>query len=231
MFRDGRLLHTYNDGVAKILGYLDDYAFLGVGLLDLLEATLDRSLLARAKELAGIMLGEFWDDGDGAFFYTGKSHERLISRAKPAFDASIPSGNSMAAQLLLRLFHYTNNEEYLKKAETILRSYRDAMAAQPFGLAHMLGALDFYLEKPKEILIVGEADDPATTELLSGVHSSYLPNSTLLWIRPGEPLEAITPQLQGKGQIDGKATAYVCHNFTCSAPVTDRDDLQALLNG
>jgi len=231
MFRDGYLLHTYKDGVAKILGYLDDYAFLAVGLLDLFEAIHDRSLLARARELAQIMLREFWDDDDGAFFYTGKSHEPLITRAKPVFDASIPSGNSLAAQLLLRMYHYTNDENFLHKGEIILRSYRDAMAAQPFGLAHMLGALDFYLEKPKEIVIVGEPENPATRQLLRGVHSSYLPNSTLQLVRSGAPLREIAPLLEGKGQIDGKATAYVCHNFTCSAPVTTWDELKSLLDG
>jgi uncharacterized protein YyaL (SSP411 family) len=229
MFVEGRLLHTYKDGVAKILGYLDDYTFLGVGLLDLFEAVFDRSLLAKARQLTDIMIDEFWDAGDGAFFYTGKSHEQLISRAKPAFDASIPSGNSMAAQLLLRLYHYTNHEDYLKKAEIILRSYHDAMAAQPFGLAHMLGALDFYLERPREIVIVGEPEDPATSELLSRVHTTYVPNSTLQWARLGEPLDNVAPLLQGKTQVDGKATAYVCHNFTCSAPVTSWDDLKPLL--
>ena len=231
MFRDGYLLHTYKDGVAKILGYLDDYAFLAVGLLDLFEAIHDRSLLARARELAQIMLREFWDDDDGAFFYTGKSHEPLITRAKPVFDASIPSGNSLAAQLLLRMYHYTNDENFLHKGEIILRSYRDAMAAQPFGLAHMLGALDFYLEKPKEIVIVGEPENPATRQLLRGVHSSYLPNSTLQLVRSGAPLREIAPLLEGKSQIDGKATAYVCHNFTCSAPVTTWDELKSLLDG
>jgi uncharacterized protein YyaL (SSP411 family) len=229
MFHDGRLLHTYKDGVAKILGYLDDYAFLAVGLLDLFEATFDRSLLGRARQLADIMVAEFWDDKDGAFFYTGKSHEQLISRAKPAFDASVPSGNSMAAQLLLRLYHYSNHEDFLKKAETVLRSYRDAMAAQPFGLAHMLGALDFYLAQPKEIVIVGEPNDPATVELLNGVHSHFLPNSTLQWVRPDESLDNIAPLLKGKSQVNGKATAYVCHSFTCSAPVTTWEDLKTLV--
>ena len=223
------MLHTYRDGVAKILGYLDDYAFLAVGLLDLFEATLDRSLLAKAIELTDILISEFWDDDDGAFFYTGKSHEQLISRAKPAFDASIPSGNSMAAQLLLRLYHYTSREVYLKKAETILRSYHDAMAAQPFGLAHMLGALDFYLRKPKEIVIVGKPDDPRTREILEGVHSTYLPNSTVQLVRPDEKIDEIAPLLKGKSQIGGQVTGYVCHNFTCSAPVTTWDDLRPLL--
>jgi uncharacterized protein YyaL (SSP411 family) len=229
MFRDGRPLHTYKDGVAKLPGYLDDYAFLAAGLLDLFEATFDRSLFARTRELVDIMLGEFWDDEDGAFFYTGKSHERLISRAKPAFDASIPSGNSIAAQLLLRLYHYTSHEDYLKKAEVILRSYSDAMAAQPFGLAHMLGAVDFYLEKPKEIVVVGQKDDGAAAELLDGVHTIYLPNRTLQLVGPNESLYSIAPALQGKGQVHGKATAYVCHNFTCSVPVTRWDELKPLL--
>ncbi|HEX2226759.1 MAG TPA: thioredoxin domain-containing protein [Candidatus Binatia bacterium] len=230
MFRDGRLLHTYKNGIAKILGYLDDYAFLAIGLLDLFEATFERSLFLKTRELANIMIAEFWDESDGAFFYTGKSHEQLISRAKPAFDASIPSGNSMAAQLLLRLYHYTNHDDYLHKAEIILRSYRDAMQAQPFGLAHMLAALDFYLVKPKEIVIIGELNDSATAELLKGVHSNYIPNSTLQWLRPDEPLGEIAPLLEGKSQVDGKATAYVCHNFTCSAPVNRWEDLKPLLD-
>jgi uncharacterized protein YyaL (SSP411 family) len=229
MFRNGHLLHTYKDGVAKILGYLDDYAFFGVGLLDLFEASFDRSLLLKATELADMMLKEFSDDNDGAFFYTGKSHEQLISRAKPAFDASIPSGNSMAAQLLLRLYYYTSQDVYLKNAETVLRSYRDAMEAQPFGLAHMLGALDFYLRKPKEIVIVGEPDTPSTEELLSGVLSTYLPNSTFQLVRPKEAIDEIAPLLKGKSRISGNATGYVCHNFTCSAPVTGWDELKKLL--
>jgi uncharacterized protein YyaL (SSP411 family) len=136
----------------------------------------------------------------------------------------------MAAQLLLRLYHYTNHDDYLDKAEIILRSYRDAMQAQPFGLAHMLAALDFYLAKPKEVVVVGELNDAATAELLKGVHSSYLPNSTLQWLRPDEPLGEIAPLLEGKSQVDGKGTAYVCHNFTCSAPVNRWEELKLLLD-
>src|SRR5262249_52368430 len=125
MFRDGHLLHTYKDGKAKLLGYLDDYAFLAVGLLDPYETTFDRTHFECAIELADAMLSEFWDEKDGAFFYTGKYHEQLISRAKPVFDASIPSGNSIATHLLLRLYHLTGREDYLKRAEAVLRTYYD----------------------------------------------------------------------------------------------------------
>ena len=229
MFRDGFLLHTYKDGQAKLLGYLDDYAFLIVGLLDLYEATFDQSFLERAIQLTEIMLREFSDERDGGFFYTGKSHEQLISRAKPVFDASIPSGNAMATQALLRLYHITGNDDYRGRAEQVLRSYYEAMASQPFGFAHMLCALDLYMNPPKEIVVVGEANDPQTKELVRQVQAFYLPNKTLLLTSPKMPLEIISPLLQGKSQVDGKPTVYVCHNFTCSAPVTSWVELKALL--
>lgn len=229
LFRDGLLLHIYKDGIAKLLGYLDDYAFLAVGLLDLFEATFDHSHLERAVQLANIMVREFWDDIDGAFFYTGKSHERLISRAKPVFDGSIPSGNAMATQLLLRLYHLTGNGNYLSRAEKVLRSYYDTMESQPFGFAHMLCALDLYLLKPIEIVVVGKREEPDTAKLIRDIHSLYLPNKILQLVGPEEPLEKISPLLQGKTQVEGKPTVYICHNFTCSQPVTSWDDLQPLL--
>ncbi|MGB7951568.1 MAG: thioredoxin domain-containing protein, partial [Candidatus Binatia bacterium] len=101
MFRDGYLLHTYKSGAAKILGYLDDYAFLAAGLLDLFESTLERVNLDRALELTEVMIREFWDENSGGFFYTGQSHERLIAQSKPIFDGSIPSGNAVATHVLL----------------------------------------------------------------------------------------------------------------------------------
>ena len=229
LFRDGFLLHTCKDGKAKLLGYLDDYAFLAVGLLDVYEVLFERSLLHRAIELCDILLREFWDDQGGGFFYTGKSHEPLISRAKPIFDASIPSGNAIAAQLLLRLHHITGKDQYRERAETVLCAYYDAMESQPFGFAHLLCALDFYLHKPKEIFIVGERQDAATRELLASIHAHYLPNMTLQIAGPQDALTDISPLLQGKTQIGGKPTVYVCHNYTCSAPVTRWADLKLLL--
>ncbi len=229
LFRDGFLLHTYKDGKAKLLGYLDDYAFLGVGLLDVYEVLFDRALLERAINLCETMLREFWDDKDGGFFYTGKSHEQLISRAKPIFDASIPSGNAMATQLLLRLHHMTGRDEYRERAEKALRAYYDAMESQPFGFAHLLCALDFYLAKPKEIFVVGDRQFAGTKEILAGIHSLYLPNMTLQLANPGEPLEKISPRLSGKTQLTGKPTIYVCQNYTCSTPVTSWPELQRLL--
>jgi uncharacterized protein YyaL (SSP411 family) len=229
MFGEGHLLHTYKDGNAKLLGYLDDYAFLAAGLLDLYEASLDRSNLDHAVQLVEILLREFWDDKDGAFFYTGKSHEQLIARTKPVFDGSIPSGNAVATHTLLRLYHYTANDDYLKKAERVLRSYYDATANQPFGFAHLLAALDFYLEKPKEIVLIGKGEEQRLFDVIANIHALYLPNLTLQVASPDQPLEEISPLLAGKKQINGKPTAYVCQNFTCSQPVTEWKDLRAIL--
>jgi uncharacterized protein len=230
MFRDGYLLHTYKSGTAKILGYLDDYAFLAAGLLDLFEATVNRAHLDHALELAEIMLHEFWDEAGGGFFYTGRSHERLIAQSKPIFDGSIPSGNAVATQVLLRLYHYTAKEDYLERAERILRAYYNAMENQPFGFAHMLAALDFYLQKPKEVVLVGDKKDPETAELLTKIHSLYLPNMTLQLTSPDDSLEKVSSLLAGKKQFDGKPTVYVCHNFTCSRPVVEWDELKPLLD-
>jgi uncharacterized protein YyaL (SSP411 family) len=135
----------------------------------------------------------------------------------------------MAALGLLRLYHYTVKENYLEKAEKTLRVYYEAMEQQPFGFAHMLTALHFYLEKPKEIVVVGERKDAATWNLLSNIRMLYVPNRTLQFCAPGEPLKDASPLLEGKGQLNGKPTVYVCHNFTCSRPVTEWEDLKTLL--
>ncbi|MGH7873079.1 MAG: thioredoxin domain-containing protein [Candidatus Binatia bacterium] len=229
MLRDGFLLHTCKDGQAKLLGYLDDYAFVMVGLLDLYEVLFDRTLLERATQLSEIMLREFWDEQGGGLFYTGNSHEQLISRAKPVFDASVPSGNAMATQALLRLFHMTGNDDYRSRAEIVIRSYYDAMESQPFGFAHMLCALDLYLKPAKEIVLVGDQDDPRTQEIVKQIHSCYLPNKALQLISPATSLETVSPLLLGKTQLNDKPTVYVCHNFTCSAPVTTWAELKPLL--
>ena len=135
----------------------------------------------------------------------------------------------MATQLLLRLHHITGRAGYRERAEKVLRVYYNAMESQPFGFAHLLCALDSYLAKPKEIFVVGDPQSAATRELLTGIHSLYLPNMALQLANPGEPLDKISPLLSGKTQLDGKATAYVCQNYTCSAPVTSWSELKRLL--
>jgi uncharacterized protein YyaL (SSP411 family) len=140
----------------------------------------------------------------------------------------VPSGNSVAALNLLRLFYLTEKQEYLDKAEKLLRLFYDAMEQNPFGFSNMLCTLDFYLRRPKEIVVLGKLHERQTRALLAEVHRLFLPNKTLMCLDPqqGDTLPSL---LTGKMQVGGKATAYVCHNFTCSLPVTDREVLTQLL--
>ena len=229
LYRDGRLLRSYKDGQAKFNAYLDDYAFFAAGLIDLYEATFERQYLDRAVELTETLLSRFWDEVEGAFFFTSSDHEALISRSKSAFDGSIPSGNSVAVFNLLRLFYLTEKQDYLNKAEKLLRLFYDAMEQNPFGFSNMLCALDFYLRRPKELVLLGKAHESRTSELLASIHSLFLPNKTLMCIDPQQG-ESLPSLLTGKAQIDGKVTVYVCHNFTCSLPVTNPEALKGLLS-
>jgi hypothetical protein len=227
LWRDGRLLSTYKDGTAKFTGHLDDYAFMAAALVDLFEATQEQEHLDRALDLVRVMNAHFWDSEGGGYFFTADDHETLIVRSKPGFDGSIPSGNSAAARTLLRLYHHTGDAQLLERAETLLRLFYRQMQQQAFGLANMLCALDFFLRRPKEIVIVGAAAAAATRELLERVRSRYLPNRVL---RVADPSQGALPDvLAGKGQVDGKVTAYVCHSMTCSPPATSWAELEPLL--
>ena len=227
LYREGRLLRTWTAGEAKLDGYLDDYAFLVNALLDLYEGTADLALVTRAAELATTILDRFEDPEHGGFFFTGTGHEALVHRPKPVFDGSIPSGNSAAVQGLLRLFYYLGDERFLTAAERAIRSFGAGMTKNPFGFAHMIGVADFYLRKPREIVIVGRLNDPATTELCSRIHGTYVPSKTVVVADPASAQRL--PVADGKTQVDGRVTAYVCHGYTCSTPVTSWSALEPLL--
>jgi hypothetical protein len=225
--RDGRLLRTFKDGEAKLNAYLDDYAFMLNAALDVYEATFDLAHVATARALADVLIERYEDHAQGGFFFTSADHEQLVHRPKPSFDGSIPSGNAAAALGLLRLYHYVGDTRFLEAAERTLRCFSGAMQQQPFGFAHMLAAADLYQRKPREIVVVGRADDPARRALLTRLHQELLPDKTIVAVEP-DARERL-PVAEGKTQVDGRTTVYVCHAYTCSAPVTDWDALAPLL--
>ena len=227
--RGDRLLTTYTDGTAKLNGYLDDYACFVAALLDVFELMQERHYLQAAVVLTDSSIAHFWDQDGGGFFFTSDDHESLIMRSKPSFDGALPSGNSIAVRNLLRLFHYVEKSEYLERAETLMQLFAEPMHAQPAGFANLLGAVDLYAQKPHEIVLVTRAGSPDGEALLQRLRRAYLPNRTLMVIDPSanEPLPA---QLTGKVRLDGKPAAYVCHNRTCSAPVTTWAELRGILD-
>ena len=229
---EGHLLRSFREGQAKLPGFLEDYSFVADGLLSLYEATFERRWLDSAVDLADEMISLFWDEPQGCFYDTGRSHEQLVVRPRDVFDNAQPCGGSVASDLLLRLSVMTGNEDYADKAITPLRTLAEMMGRAPAGTGRWIAALDFYLSTPKEVAIIGEPDNPAMSALLREVNGRYLPNRVLAGAS-GEQAAASSglPLLEGRGMVDGKPTAYVCENYACQLPVTDREALAAQLAG
>ncbi|HEV2834251.1 MAG TPA: thioredoxin domain-containing protein [Pyrinomonadaceae bacterium] len=230
LHRDELLLRTYKDGVAKFNAYLEDYAFFIEGLVTLFETTGEFRWLKSALSLTDRMIEEFWDEEGGGFYFTGKSHEDLIVRSKDYFDNATPSGNSVAASVLLRLAVLTDNQSYRELAQRMLREIADQTRRYPSGFGYALSAMDFLVSEPKEIAIVGK--DPADIKpLLQEAWRQYLPNKVVApgFVDDTETQQAV-PLLQNRPLMNGRATAYVCQNYACQQPVTEVEALAAQLD-
>lgn len=232
---DGLLLRSFKDGRAKLNGYLDDYAYLATGLTALFETTGDVRWLVETQTLVERMIAEFWDTADAGFFYTGQSHEELIVRTKDYFDNATPAGNSVAADVLLRLAALTGREDYQQKAAALFLSLRASVARYPSAFGYLLGALDFYLSVPLEIAVIGAAaaaDDAETRALLREVWTRYLPNKIVVRSdeQDVETAARLIPLLRGRTAINGRPTAFVCEHYSCQQPVNTSHDLAAQLD-
>ena len=227
---DGRLLRTWRNGEAKLNGYLEDYACLADGLLSLHEATLEPRWLQEAVSVADGMNALFWDDAVGGFYDTGSDHETLVIRPRDVFDNAQPCGGSVAADVLLRLGVITGNDDYSAKGATPLRAMQQLLGRAPAATGHWLGALDFYVSLPREIVIVGPASDPATTSMLDEVSQRFMPNRVLVGVSdPANPPLKDSPLLEQRVMQNGLPTAYVCENYACQLPVTEPAALAAQL--
>jgi uncharacterized protein YyaL (SSP411 family) len=221
---DGSLYRTWKPGYeARLNGYLEDHANVADGLVALYEATFDPRWLSAATSLADIMLERFVDADGGGFFDTSSDHETLITRPKDVFDNATPSGNSVAADVLLRLALLTGREDYRTAAQGVLELLSEPMARYPLGFARALNALDFFLGRPREIAIIGSVSTPDTQALLREVFEPFLPNKV---VAGGT---ATIPLLEARDLRDGKATAYVCEQYVCQAPTTDPEELRRML--
>ena len=219
--RDGRLPRAVKDGRGGPPGYLEDYAFVGAGLLDLHEATGSERWLEAAIALDGVLSHHIEDRDGGGFFRTADDGEALLAREKPGTDGAEPSGNSVAVMNLLRLSELTGDEHYRERAERALAAFGDALGHAPAGVGEMLLSLDFALDTPKEIVIV-TADERATAEpLLRAVREIFAPNRVLVVHADGQDTARLVPLLEDKVAQGGKPTAYVCERRHCELPTTD----------
>jgi uncharacterized protein len=206
-----RLLHSFKDGRPRFNGYLDDYANIADGLFALYELTFDYKWLEHAQHLLDRMIEQFWDSEAGGFYFTGKDHEALITRSKDYFDNATPSGNSVAADVLVRMAALLDRADYRQKAEQIFVSAAAVMNQYPSAFGRMLAAMDFYIGPSREIAIVGEPG-----EFLAILRTQYLPRSVAA-VGPDDRIAV----LRERTLLEGKPTAYVCENYTCKQPVTD----------
>ncbi len=220
--KDGRLLRTHKDGESRLNGYLEDYSYLIDGLLSLYEATFDIRWFEEALTLAETMIENFWDDSDGGFYFTSIDHESLITRTRDFYDNATPSGNSVAAGALIKLALLTGEDRFRQMAEKILLIMKSAMMRAPNGFGHMLCALDLHLSSPHEIAIVAQRGDAGAGPLIDTVFNRYLPNKVVAMADAADSAAASRIKLlENRTPLDGRATAYVCRNFHCEAPVTD----------
>jgi uncharacterized protein YyaL (SSP411 family) len=222
---DGRLLRTFNAGEARLNAYLEDHAFLLEALLDLYEATFEERWFAEARALGDVLLARFADGERGGFFSTSDDHEQLVARRKDLEDAPIPAGGSAAALGLLRLSALTGEASYEQAAVGQLRLLHELAARHPTAFGHLLRALDRHLRGPREVALVGE---PAGVQALAAVVREALRPGVVVAAGAGAQPSAV-PLLEGRTPVDDRAAAYVCERFACRRPVTDPDDLRALL--
>jgi uncharacterized protein len=231
---DGRLRRYARSGQAVEKAYLDDYAFLILGLMDLYEASFDAKWLQEAKDLADQMAELFADEQHGGFFLAGHDAERLIVRNKPSHDGATPSGNSIAALALLKLGRITENKRFTVLGQNVLETYAASMEQSPTALTAMLLALDFQLGPTQEIVIAGSESSEEAQVLLSEVRRHFLPNAVVMFhpsSLAGKAIEALSPFTAHLGPVQGHAAAYVCESYTCRQPVTALDDFRQILRG
>jgi uncharacterized protein len=221
---EGRLLRTFNAGEARLNAYLEDHAFLLEALLDLYEATFEPRWFTEARALADTIVARFADDEQGGFFSTSSDHEQLVARRKDLEDSPIPAGGSSAALGLLRLAALTGEHSYERRAVGQLRLLHELAPRHPTAFGHLLRAIDFHLRTVQEVALVGPDEDVA--RLAAVVRAQLRPGVVLAGGAAGD--DAV-PLLSGREPLDGRGTAYVCEHFACRRPVTEPDELEALL--
>ena len=235
MEQGGRLLATYRRGRARLKAYLDDYAFLLGGYVELFESDFDPHWLERASGLASKLSDLFRDEADSGFFFTGSDHESLISRTKSGYDGAIPSGNAMAATYLLKLSEYTGSRDQASLAAETLRAFHAQMERSPSAFAQMLAAVDHYLAPKRELVVVGRTDATSTRASLQRLWRLFAPDLALLLF---DPASADAPRLQQKATLlDGKAAGpdpdkprfYLCESYACQAPTDELDEILTAL--
>jgi len=224
---DGGLYRTARGGLAHIPAFLEDYAYVSDALVSLYEVSGEARWLDEALRLGELMLRDFGAEG-GALFHTPSAQSGLIARVREGHDGALPSPNAVAARALARLGHHFDRPELITRAESALTVYGASIARAPRAFATALRVLDFLLEGPTELVLVGVPGASDTEALARAVARVYLPNRLLTLSDPAHPNE--TPPARGKTLVLNQAALYVCRHFACQAPITSAEAVALALD-
>jgi uncharacterized protein YyaL (SSP411 family) len=219
---DGTLYHRYAKGEKAIGGFLDDYAFLVWGLIEVYEACFDEKYLQTALKLTKAMTARFWDEQTGGFYFTAETAEQEFQRRKEVYDGALPSGNSVAMLNLLRLARLSGDSEFEELTSKLDSAFSSEVQASPTAHTFMLVAVDFAVGPAYNVVLVGDVGEGGTRNMLKALRTRYLPNMVVSLRKPEDVG-------LGYEQISGKATAYVCHGRTCMPPTNEKEQMLQLL--
>jgi uncharacterized protein YyaL (SSP411 family) len=222
--KHGVLQRVFKDGKSKLNAYLDDYAYLANAVIDMFEITGKQNYLNFAIKLSDHLIEHFWDDRNSNFFFTADDHEKLIIRPKSNYDLSMPSGNSVAVNTLLRLYHITREEKFHKISQKILESQATMAAENPFAFGYMLNVLYLEIQKPTEITILNSQN----SQIISTLSKKFLPESIMVIINDNDELDALSKFsfFAGKEFPTDQTNVFVCKNFSCSLPLTNISSIE-----
>ncbi len=223
LYVDGKLRRAWRNGQSAQGAFLEDYASLILGLLELYQTDFNERWFSAAKELADQIL-EYFDDSRGGFFDTPNDGENLLFRPKDVQDNAVPCGNSLACEALLKLAAYTGDGEYRVKAEGALGLVSKFVMQYPLGFGRWLSAAQLAIGTMKEVALVAESSDADFQHLLKIIRQDYRPNIIVAASRAAQA-ESAVPLLRDRPALDGKATVYVCERFACQQPTTKADSL------
>jgi uncharacterized protein YyaL (SSP411 family) len=225
------LYRSATAGQVSVPGFSEDYASLALALLDLYETDFDPAWLTAAKKLMALLDRHFLDPEDGLYFYVARDRESPLIRSKSIFDQTLPSGNSLAARVCLKLHRFTEEAPYRQRAQAILRAFLGRARENPFAFSHLWTAAVLYLIPPLDLTLVGDPHDPRLKEMLAAAYGQFLPERRLIMKNPADCalLEELSPAARTYGPLGEGPTAFLCHDFTCRPAVKDPGELAARL--
>ena len=222
--KEGWLWRSWRNGQLKYRAYLDDYAFLIQGLLDLYEANSQLKWLSAAIALQNYLDKNFWDASNGGYYFTSSDHEELLARNKPSYDGAEPGGNSVAFLNLLRLEQFTLQSKYREQAEKGFKAFSNTLRTRGSAVPKMLSALDYYLDRPLQIAIIEPEKTSKNKVFQNALNAHFIPSRAVTHISVGPELEQnaqAIPWLKSKKPLNNKTTAYICRGNVCELPTND----------